>query len=184
MIIILAKEIAPIQTDPPAQVPIQPAQPAQPQKPEPEKREEQPAYCTGLSINTDFYWDRGSDVRFMEAANKGVLIGVLQEAATAGHMKIVDTRVTLYGPNPKFGFSYLVVLGQSHIMIHTWPEQFFMNVDIFTCGSEGDPALILQFLQSKLRPHGVRKNQVRRGVRKDIEDANETPDSPANLKPV
>ena len=165
MVIILAQR---------AQQAQPPARPAQEPKAE---------YCTGLSINADFFWPAGTDVRFLTAGGKEALVGAIQEAAAAGRMKVVDTRVSLYGPNPEFGFSYLVVLGQSHIMIHTWPEKFFMNVDIFTCGSEGDPALIFQFLQQRFSPEHVQKNQVQRGVRKDIASAQEKPDSPASIAP-
>lgn len=139
-------------------------------------------YCQGLSVNADLFWNQGKDMTFLTTAGKDILVGTLNEAALAGHMKIVDTRLTTYGTNPQFGFSYLVVLGQSHIMIHTWPEKFFMNVDIFTCGSEGDPVLIFQFLQQKFKPDHVQKNQLQRGIRKDISSTNERPDTPAQIR--
>lgn len=36
------------------------------------------------------------------------------------------------------GLTYLMLLAQSHLAVHTWPEYQFMTVDFFTCG---DPAL-------------------------------------------
>jgi len=35
------------------------------------------------------------------------------------------------------GLTYLVLLAQSHLAVHTWPEHHYMAVDFFTCG---DPA--------------------------------------------
>lgn len=161
-------------------------QPAQPPSPQPQQSLQVPQadYCVGLSINADLFWDQSSDVTFLTFAGKDALIGALHEAAVAGHMKIVDSRLTTYGQNPQFGFSYLVVLGQSHIMIHTWPEKFFMNIDIFTCGSEGDPLLIFNQITSRFKPVQVEQNQVQRGVRKDIKSAVDKPDAPANIQPV
>lgn len=147
----------------------QPSQPATGEYPE------QAEYCVGMSVNADLFWKKGTDVTFLTYAGHQTIVNLLNQAANAGHMKIVDTRLTTYGQNPQFGFSYLVVLGQSHIMIHTWPEQFFLNIDIFTCGNEGDPLLIYKLVKDGLKPHAERKNEMERGLRKDIKDANENP---------
>ena len=141
-------------------------------------------YCQGVSYNVDYWWDQDKDVSFMTMAGKDTLIQALANAAVAGGMKVFDKRLTSYGSDPNFGFSYLVVLGQSHIMLHTWPEKYMMNIDIFTCGSEGNPQSILQYIQKMFKPDHVQTNQATRGVRKDIENVNEKPDSPKDLKPA
>lgn len=33
-----------------------------------------------------------------------------------------------------YGVSGVVVIAESHVTIHTWPEQSYAAVDIFTCG--------------------------------------------------
>ncbi len=40
------------------------------------------------------------------------------------------------------GITYLVLLAQSHLAVHTWPEHRYMAVDFFTCGDpvEGQKA--------------------------------------------
>lgn len=35
-----------------------------------------------------------------------------------------------------YGISYLVVLEESHIAIHTWPEKGYMHLDVVTCTTE------------------------------------------------
>lgn len=140
-------------------------------------------YCVGLSVNADLGWKPGSDVSFMTFGKKDTLIGAMHEAARAGHMKIVDTRVTAYGDDPDYGFTYFVVLGQSHMTLHTWPERFFFNIDVFTCGNEGDPEQILSFLKQRFRPHFFRVNRFDRGLGFDTKDVDVQP-GPQHFKPV
>jgi S-adenosylmethionine/arginine decarboxylase-like enzyme len=139
-------------------------------------------YCQGLSLNCDFWWNKGTDVSFLTMGGKDFLTKTLEEATKAGKMVVFDKRLTSYGADPNFGFSYLIVLGQSHVMLHTWPEKYMLNIDVFTCGSEGDPQAILDYVKKATNPAHVQMNQAQRGVRKDIENANEKPDSPKDLK--
>lgn len=139
-------------------------------------------YCSGVSINSDFYWNDYKD--FLKTSEHQQLTDIIQKAALEGKMKIIDSRVTKYGSDHNYGFSYLVVLGQSHIMIHTWPEKMFMNVDIFTCGNEGDPHVILNHLKDYLKPDYIEVNQNVRGIRKDVKSTSEKPDKPSDIKPT
>jgi S-adenosylmethionine decarboxylase proenzyme len=141
-------------------------------------------YCEGLSINADFFWDPKKDVSFLTVGQSHILTNLFQQAAQAGMMKIVDTRLTKYGASPEFGFTYLVVLGQSHIMIHSWPEKHLLNIDVFTCGTEGNPLKILDYVKNALKPDKVRTNQYQRGIRKDVENASEQPDPPQAIHSV
>ena len=150
--------------------------------PEPEVAElGEQDYCSGLSLNVDFFWNQQTDVSFLTMRGKNGLISNLEGAVQAGHMKVFDKRLTPYGSNPEFGFTYLIVLGQSHIVIHTWPEKYFMNLDVFTCGNEGDPKAIVDYLKTRLRPEHVQINQAQRGVRKHMHDASEFTDTPAQI---
>lgn len=142
-------------------------------------------YCEGVSLNVDFFWDTNKDVSFLTTGNnkdeKGVLRQHLLRAVIAGKMTVFDKRMTQYGKDPNFGFTYLVVLGQSHIMIHTWPEKHMMNLDVFTCGTEGDPHAIVAYLKQATNPDRVQTHQARRGVRADPKDANDHIDTPEQI---
>jgi len=141
-------------------------------------------YCTGLSLNCDLFWNPDKDVSFLTVKGNQALLKTLEQATIIGKMKVVDKRLTTYGADPMFGFSYLIVLGQSHMMVHTWPEKHFMNLDVFTCGNEGDPHLILTTLQNTLKPDHVQMNQTERGIRKDIKNATEKVDKPTDIVPA
>ena len=68
----------------------------------------------------------------------------LREAALAAGATILHSHFHHFSPNG--GVSGVVVLAESHISIHTWPERDFAAVDIFMCGA-CDPALSIPVLQ-------------------------------------
>ena len=62
--------------------------------------------------------------------------GALVEAAKRAQATIVD--VVFHEFNP-FGISGVVVIAESHLSIHTWPEYRYAAVDIFSCGDVLQP---------------------------------------------
>lgn len=59
----------------------------------------------------------------------------LIDAATEAGAHVVETVFHQFSP---YGLSGVVVIAESHITIHTWPEYGYAAVDVFTCGA---PAL-------------------------------------------
>ena len=140
-------------------------------------------YCVGMSVNLDLQWKKGSNVEFLKTRNVEQIKTLLKSFAgdkKIGKMKIVDDKVQQYGDqDPEYGFTYYVTLGQSHMAVHTWPEMFLMNIDIFTCGDEGDPKAIAQKVIQTLKPDRVRKNEFNRSRGldwKSVEDNNKDKD--------
>ena len=139
--------------------------------------------CEGLSLNVDMFWDEGKNVNFLKASNYKLLAKRLEIGAKKGNMKIVDTKLTQYGDkNPDYGFTYLVVLGQSHIVIHTWPEERLMNLDVFTCGEEGSPVKIVHYIRESFKPDDFVVKQNKRGIRSHVKSVDEKLDKPEDLK--
>ena len=139
--------------------------------------------CEGLSLNVDMFWDEGKNVNFLKASNYKLLAKRLEIGAKKGNMKIVDTKLTQYGDkNPDYGFTYLVVLGQSHIVIHTWPEERLMNLDAFTCGEEGSPVKIVHYIRESFKPDDFVVKQNKRGIRSHVKSVDEKLDKPKDLK--
>ena len=64
-------------------------------------------------------------------------------AAKEAKATIVD--VSFHEFNP-FGISGMVVIAESHLSIHTWPEYSYAAVDIFTCGDIIKPEVAAQYL--------------------------------------
>jgi S-adenosylmethionine decarboxylase len=78
------------------------------------------------------------------------------EAAKAAQATIVD--VVFHEFNP-FGISGVVVIAESHLAIHTWPEYRYAAVDVFSCAERGAArASVVElqrgiFLSSAPMPH-------------------------------
>ncbi len=64
---------------------------------------------------------------------------------------------------PDMGVSGVVVLAESHISIHTWPERDYAAVDIFMCGS-CDPYKAVAVLKDAFTPSHVQLSEQKRGV--------------------
>ena len=62
------------------------------------------------------------------------------------------------------GVSGVVVIAESHISIHTWPEHHYAAVDVFTCGDSVDPWGVPRYLQEKLQAKNVSKMEIKRGL--------------------
>ena len=64
--------------------------------------------------------------------------------------------------SPNGGVSGVVVLAESHISIHTWPERHFAAVDIFMCG-DCNPHDAIPVLRDAFLPGRVDLDEQRRG---------------------
>lgn len=65
--------------------------------------------------------------------------------------------------NPQ-GVSGVVVIAESHISIHTWPEFGYAAVDVFTCGTVVDPEIAANVLTVGLEAKNHSLMEVPRGV--------------------
>lgn len=84
----------------------------------------------------------------------------LRDAAEAAGATILHSHFHHFSPNG--GVSGVVVLAESHISIHTWPERDFAAIDIFMCGA-CDPYRSLPVLKDAFRPDSVNLTEQRRG---------------------
>ena len=60
------------------------------------------------------------------------------------------------------GVTGVVMLSESHISIHTWPEHGYAALDVFMCGA-ARPERALDSLRAALAPASVRVTVVDRG---------------------
>ncbi|MBU6499027.1 MAG: adenosylmethionine decarboxylase [Rhodospirillales bacterium] len=84
----------------------------------------------------------------------------LREAAIIAGATILHSHFHHFSPNG--GVSGVVVLAESHISIHTWPERDFAAVDLFMCG-ECDPHKSIPVLRRAFAPSRVDVDEQRRG---------------------
>ncbi len=62
-----------------------------------------------------------------------------------------------------YGISGVVVIAESHLAIHTWPEYGYAAVDLFTCGTEIDPYKGFEFLKTALQSGHFEVREFARG---------------------
>ncbi len=84
----------------------------------------------------------------------------LREAAEAAGATILHGHFHHFSPNG--GVSGVLVLAESHISIHTWPERDFAAIDIFMCGA-CDPRRTLPVLRRAFAPERIAVDQQHRG---------------------
>lgn len=61
------------------------------------------------------------------------------------------------------GVSCVVVISESHLSIHTWPEYKQAQLDVFTCGDNALPTLAVDYLQQELNPKRAVIHKQKRG---------------------
>ena len=87
--------------------------------------------------------------------------GALVEAAKRAHATIVD--VVFHEFNP-FGISGVVVIAESHLSIHTWPEYRYAAVDIFSCGDVLQPEVAACYLVEQFGAERTSVVEMQRGL--------------------
>jgi S-adenosylmethionine decarboxylase proenzyme len=96
---------------------------------------------------------------------------LLLDAVRAGHGTVVTEIFHNFSPH---GVSGVIVIAESHVAIHTWPEHGFAAVDIFSCSSALDQGKIEDCIRVGVRASHVTRRAFHRG---QIEsDSAETPE--------
>ncbi len=83
------------------------------------------------------------------------------EAAKAANATVISTSFRTFEP---FGVSGVVIVSESHLAIHTWPEYGFAAIDFFTCGDSSNPWKAHEYLKRVLKPKRTEEKEVLRGV--------------------
>ena len=87
-----------------------------------------------------------------------LLKSTMQNAAAQAGATVVETVLHQFNPH---GLSGVVVIAESHLAIHTWPEHHYAAIDIFTCGdAQMAERISLQILEAFApQQHTVQKIQ-------------------------
>jgi len=84
---------------------------------------------------------------------------LLRDAAKAAGAQVLHSHFHGFGEGQ--GITGVVLLAESHISIHTWPEDGFAAADIFMCGAS-DPQRALALLRGALQPTSCKVSDIRR----------------------
>ena len=83
----------------------------------------------------------------------------LLAACRRGNFSVINLEVHEFAP---YGVTGVVLLAESHMSIHTWPEYRYAAVDVFTCGGEAWDAL--EELERRLDVEHMEVQELDRGV--------------------
>ena len=86
---------------------------------------------------------------------------LMNEAADYSGATIVESCFHHFNP---YGVSGAVIIAESHLTIHTWPEYGFASVDVYTCGDSVSPWKAADYLAEKLQSKKTESFEVPRGM--------------------
>ena len=108
------------------------------------------------------WFDCADTLAFSEAP---VLRALCLELTERAGLSAVGERFHQFAPR---GVTGTVLLAESHLAIHTWPEERFANVDVFVCNFQHDNTAkatrLLDLLREALAPKRVQEQAIRRST--------------------
>ncbi|ENH97062.1 S-adenosylmethionine decarboxylase proenzyme [Gracilibacillus halophilus YIM-C55.5] len=85
---------------------------------------------------------------------------MVQAAVTAG----ADVREVVFHPFAPQGVSGVVVISESHLTIHTFPEHGYASIDVYTCGDKVNPLVAIETIQTQLESNACETLEIPRGM--------------------
>jgi S-adenosylmethionine decarboxylase len=76
-----------------------------------------------------------------------LLTSLASAAVTAGRGHVLDTSHVIF---PNGAITLVLILAESHLSIHTWPEEDLIAIDLFSCGAIDGEAVISGLTRSLL----------------------------------
>jgi len=102
-----------------------------------------------------------ADCNRQKIDNLDYLEKVMSQAAEVAGATVLKTAFQDFNPQ---GVSGVVVIAESHLTIHSWPEHGYAAVDIFTCGSKVNPWNAAAFLKEELEAGDMKVRFFQRGL--------------------
>lgn len=103
----------------------------------------------------------------------------MTNAAEKSNATVVKSCFHMFNP---WGVSGVVVIQESHLTIHTWPELGYASVDLFTCGDEVNPWIAFEYLKEKLESDKTETIEVPRGMVDKIRRFSSSPNKFSEIK--
>ena len=107
----------------------------------------------GLHLLVDFWFGR-----IIEEPKK--IEKILIEAARKAGNTPLKTTIHKFLPR---GITGVVLLAESHIALHSWPEINYLGIDIYTCGEKAMPRKALAYFKKIYQPKKVELQEIKRG---------------------
>lgn len=86
---------------------------------------------------------------------------ILVEAARRANAQVWSVSFNRFPPN---GVSGVVVISESHLSVHTWPEVNYMALDIYTCGAHTEPLVAVKYVLEQVNANHTHITEITRGL--------------------
>lgn len=86
---------------------------------------------------------------------------IMESAVKSGGLTKIRSHYHQFSPT---GVSGVILLAESHLSFHTWPEYGFVALDIFTCGPTENAEAAFEYIIEKLSPVSVEYKKIERGA--------------------
>ncbi|NLY29298.1 MAG: S-adenosylmethionine decarboxylase proenzyme [Firmicutes bacterium] len=103
----------------------------------------------------------GCDPKVLD--DKDQVENIMVQAALHAGAEVREVAFHKFAPQ---GVSGVVVISESHLAIHTWPEYEYAAIDVFTCGHTVDPWNALNYMLEHFKAKDTDSSEVKRGVMK------------------
>ena len=117
----------------------------------------------GHQTTVDFYGCKSQSI-----SSENFIEKTLLEAAKILDLNVVNSTIHSFSP---IGISGVIVIQESHIAIHTWPEHDYVAIDFFTCNKAYDLKKGVDWLQEQFQAQSAELKEIKRGNLKDIADS-------------
>jgi len=113
-------------------------------------------YALGRHILAEMYGCAPEILDDQETVEK-----IMVQAALEAGAEVREVAFHKFSPQ---GVSGVVVISESHLAIHTWPEFGYAAVDVFTCGTRVNPWDACNYLTDKFQAEHMTATEVKRGI--------------------
>ena len=110
----------------------------------------------GRHILAEFYGCPMETLSDLEQIKQSMVAAALEAGA-----EVKETVFHQFSPQ---GVSGVVVISESHLAIHTWPEFGYAAVDVFTCGQTVDPWVSCNYLKQSFLAQNMSAREIERGI--------------------
>lgn len=86
---------------------------------------------------------------------------IMESAVRYGKLTKIRSYYHQFSPD---GVSGIILLAESHLSFHTWPEYGLVALDIFTCGPSENAESALEYIIGKLSPESIEYKRIERGL--------------------
>lgn len=86
---------------------------------------------------------------------------VFVDAALRAGAEVREVAFHKFAPQ---GVSGVVIISESHLTIHSFPEHGYASIDVYTCGDRIDPNVAADYIQEALEASTIENLEVPRGM--------------------